>query len=357
MATPRQIAANRSNARNSTGPTSDEGKDQSRSNSVKHGLAGNGVVLIGDDQGAIAQRLDSWKDAYPIHSEEDQWFFEQIVVNSVRIDRCQREESTLRIQLSMRADRYWDVDRGIAAEALGKTLPKNPSFVACKLRQTLQGCEWLLDRWVTLKDVLDRVGAWTEEHVSLVLDMLGTPHELRTIKPWSDSSQALTLVVEQIAALQAERAILVDLDALDHRAAVLSIDADLPRPLALQRRYESACMRRLQWARNCLSGKRGDSAPPEPRPLSQPQPVPEPEFVPDPPSAIPAEPPARDPDPDPEPIPEPDQPLLNAPEVLATERSAVLPPARWTRRAVDATPTTCANRKTRRAAQKLVACR
>ena len=345
MATPWQIAANRSNARNSTGPTSDEGKDHSRSNAVKHGLAGSGVVVVDDDQAVVAQRLDSWRSAYPIHSEEDQWFFEQIVVNSVRIDRCQREEATLRTQLSERATRCWNLDRGIAVEALGKTLSKTPSLVACKLHQTLQGCDWLLDRWNLLKEVLDVAGAWTEEHESLALDMLGTPLELRTLKPWSGSPWPV--VVEEIEALRRERDTLAELDALDHRAAVLGMAADLPRPLALQRRYEAGCMRRLQWARNCLGGKHGDSAPPEPRPLPLPipQPEPEPEFVP--------EPPARDPDPE----PEPEKPPVIAPEVMATVYSAALPPARWTRLAVDGAPTTSANRKSRRAARKLVACR
>src|SRR5438132_62932 len=40
MATEKQIEANRQNAQKSTGPKSDEGKEQSRANSLKHGLAG-----------------------------------------------------------------------------------------------------------------------------------------------------------------------------------------------------------------------------------------------------------------------------------------------------------------------------
>ena len=45
MVTARQLAANRRNAEKSTGPRTDEGKAFSRGNAVKHGLAGDGIVL------------------------------------------------------------------------------------------------------------------------------------------------------------------------------------------------------------------------------------------------------------------------------------------------------------------------
>ena len=40
----RQIQANRRNARKSTGPTSEEGKQQSRCNAVRHGLSAETVI-------------------------------------------------------------------------------------------------------------------------------------------------------------------------------------------------------------------------------------------------------------------------------------------------------------------------
>ena len=40
----RQIEANRRNAHKSTGPTSEEGKQQSRRNAVRHGLTAETVI-------------------------------------------------------------------------------------------------------------------------------------------------------------------------------------------------------------------------------------------------------------------------------------------------------------------------
>ena len=49
MATDAQIAANRANARKSTGPRSAEGKAVSRLNAIKHGLDAASIVLPGED--------------------------------------------------------------------------------------------------------------------------------------------------------------------------------------------------------------------------------------------------------------------------------------------------------------------
>jgi hypothetical protein len=41
-----RLAANRANSTRSSGPTSERGKSISRRNSIKHGLTGEGIVLL-----------------------------------------------------------------------------------------------------------------------------------------------------------------------------------------------------------------------------------------------------------------------------------------------------------------------
>ena len=55
MATTRQIAANRRNARKSTGPRTGAGKSVSRLNGVRHGLTANTTVLEGEDAKAFSR--------------------------------------------------------------------------------------------------------------------------------------------------------------------------------------------------------------------------------------------------------------------------------------------------------------
>jgi hypothetical protein len=49
MAPDRQIAANRENAKRSTGPRSEAGKARSARNALKHGLSAEHVVMLGED--------------------------------------------------------------------------------------------------------------------------------------------------------------------------------------------------------------------------------------------------------------------------------------------------------------------
>ena len=276
MATHRQIEANRRNALLSTGPTTDEGKAISRANALTHGLTGAGVVVADDDAAVIAERLESWRPTYRPGTDEEEWLFEQAVVSSVRVDRCQRDENLLRTHQSVRASLCWDDDRRLAAEELGATLSKKPSLVLRKLRKTRQGCDWLLERWRGLGDVLERGGEWTEAQSSLALDLLGTPRELRDGPPGSPQD-LVAREVDGLERLAAEA--LDDLDGLERDSAETGLPIEPDRPLTLLRRYEAACMRRYQWARNRLTALRR-SGQTDPVPAPPPPPVPQPAVPP-----------------------------------------------------------------------------
>lgn len=57
MATEKQIAANKANAKKSTGPTSEEGKAISRLNALTHGLTGGQVVVIPGESALLYGKL------------------------------------------------------------------------------------------------------------------------------------------------------------------------------------------------------------------------------------------------------------------------------------------------------------
>ena len=71
MATQRQIAANRRNSRNSTGPRSAEGKAVSRFNALKHGIDAKAQCIPGESIAALDQLAAEYHTRYaPVTPEE-----------------------------------------------------------------------------------------------------------------------------------------------------------------------------------------------------------------------------------------------------------------------------------------------
>ena len=92
MATDKQIEANRQNAQKSTGPKSDDGKEQSRANSLKHGLAGAGVVLTREDDADFARKLGLYREHVAPGDELEEDLVRQMAVASTRMERCRRQD-------------------------------------------------------------------------------------------------------------------------------------------------------------------------------------------------------------------------------------------------------------------------
>jgi len=270
MASTAQILANQANAAKSTGPKTAEGKDASRRNALKHGLAAEKLVLPAEEGEVIAARIVAWTPALQPKDAYDHWLVEEVVVNSVRIDRCHVQENALRTRQADRAALSWDADRESEAEELGGKLAKSPAIVAGKLRRTKQGCQWLISRWIGLGNILGGNGEWNESQKRLALDLLGTPAELREGPTPLDGDRA-ALVREQVARLATRKAEALDeLDAQERADAEVGLGPDRDKAIALTRRYEAACLRRLQSAQAQLKAKKGRGAavlaprPPEP---------------------------------------------------------------------------------------------
>ena len=96
MATKRQIAANRRNARRSTGPRSVAGKAASSANALRHGLAAARAVVLPDEDGEAYERLRQGviADLDPAGALQEA-LAQRIVVLLWRLDRAARLEAEL----------------------------------------------------------------------------------------------------------------------------------------------------------------------------------------------------------------------------------------------------------------------
>ena len=66
-----RVEANRRNARKSTGPKTVEGKEKSRRNSLKHGLTGDGIVLLEEDEERLRKEVEEWSETLQPRDEPE----------------------------------------------------------------------------------------------------------------------------------------------------------------------------------------------------------------------------------------------------------------------------------------------
>jgi hypothetical protein len=80
MATKKQIAANRRNAKKCTGPKTPEGKAASSMNALRHGLRARTVVLPGESQEEFDKIFAGLQDLYQPQNVAEQYLVDQAVI-------------------------------------------------------------------------------------------------------------------------------------------------------------------------------------------------------------------------------------------------------------------------------------
>ncbi len=276
--------ANRRNAEKSTGPNTDEGKERSRGNAMTHGLSGDGTVLARAEAERIAERLELWRPDYRIESPVDDWAFEQVVVNSVRMDACRAHEFSTREYEQIRARELWEIDKEAEAAVLGDRLARKPEVILKQLIQSKYGCLWMLERWGELGGVLEAGKAWNEDQMQRALDLLGAPRDARGENDIDDPQWVVERQTARLQTLIADH--LEAMDALERRAVEAGRPIGASKAVAAIRRYEAVCLKRLKEALNMLQPSGGEaveavtsrpavavSEPPEPSPPDDDEPV------------------------------------------------------------------------------------
>ncbi len=92
---PRQLAANRANAKKSTGPVSPEGKAASRFNRLRHGLTAAIVVVPGESREVYNERLAQYLELYQPQTIAEHDAVEDLVVARWRRRRAVSYESAV----------------------------------------------------------------------------------------------------------------------------------------------------------------------------------------------------------------------------------------------------------------------
>ncbi len=266
-----RITANRLNALRSTGPRTEEGKEKSRANALKHGMCAATLAVAEGDPAPMAEaRRSAWRGLLKPEGDAESWLVAEIAATTLKIDHAERVGRQARDRAALRAELCWDDDRRLAAETLGATLGRAPGEVVERLKATPQGCDWLINRWALLLQAGQTRRDWTPEQNALAFDLLGTPPEFRDTYPSPppdpDAPRAarwgnpLDLARRQIEALCAHRERVAELDRIERGLAGADL-VDEPTPeLRRLRRHEATLHKRLRWCLDQLRAGPRDAA-------------------------------------------------------------------------------------------------
>jgi hypothetical protein len=211
---------------------------------------------------AFQERVREFSASFPAALQPFQfWLVQQIVQNAMIVDRCRDEASFHTARLTQRAQLCWNDDRRLEAEEIATRLPKEPAKTMRKLQKTRQGCEWLLERWDCLAQLMRETGEWTPVQETLARDMLGIPLELRNVPNLLDGATPEETRASRLRVAEKERTRLVRrieerldmLDATEKSAASRGQCVTADKALRDCRRLEAAANRRIQWAMTQLN--------------------------------------------------------------------------------------------------------
>jgi hypothetical protein len=111
-----RIRANQANAAFSTGPKTEAGKNNSRRNSLKHGLTGAGIVLPEADAAEVARRAVKFADELAAVGEVGQALARRAALNSVRMERAADQQSAALTQRIRQVEAEFVAPEGVSDE-------------------------------------------------------------------------------------------------------------------------------------------------------------------------------------------------------------------------------------------------
>ena len=173
-----QISANRRNAALSTGPKTQEGKDRSRLNALKHGLTAESVPMSTEDAALVDDRFRDIQEELQPTGTASRLHLRRYAFLSVRLENCEKLHLAVYARRVRHAEDEFDDHRLTLVEALASRVESETATSVRRLQAMPEGIDWLIGEWGELRlDLMNRErDAWTRNHSQWVERLLGRPH-------------------------------------------------------------------------------------------------------------------------------------------------------------------------------------
>ena len=169
-----RIRANQRNARRSTGPKTAEGKIRARANAVKHGLTGEGLALLVEDEEEVEIRFGAIQGELAPQTVLGNYFAHQMALNTVRTQRAARQETAALDRRVRRARLDFDAARAARVRRLVVKLGADPGAAYPRLRAMPEGVDRLVGELRKLRQGLTNEPiAWSTTHEARLAALQG----------------------------------------------------------------------------------------------------------------------------------------------------------------------------------------
>jgi len=136
MSTPAQIAANRENAKLSTGPTTEAGKAKSSRNNTQHNLTAQGLIVLPGQEPALTELEAELRESLLPTSAIQEVFFIRILEATWNLHRCRLAEAQVYLNSdSPEVDPLLDDHIAIKLERIHKYARQNENSLTKCLRE------------------------------------------------------------------------------------------------------------------------------------------------------------------------------------------------------------------------------
>ena len=266
--------------------TGEEAARYRRLEELKDKLAAEGIVLADHDSARVFERAQEWNSSLrPINAFE-LWLLEKVAETSLGVDACDKAIGYRRALRSRRAEtvEIWRTDRRAEVAKSAREFASEWTVLVPQLKTSAAGIEWLLSRWLELRELLDVRGNWVAPQRLLACKLQGKPIELIVTDPVENGTAKIddlrALCDREIASL---RGLLADglfhVDEIERLAVVTgqSLDDSSETKALLKLRSQHAS--HLKWLLAQFKKGRLDHDPSAKKPSSS-KPVEAPTFAP-----------------------------------------------------------------------------
>ncbi len=174
IVTEARLTANRLNGLNG-GPVTESGKENSRRNSLKHGLSGAGIVVPEGDAEEIQRRKEALTVDMNPKTPGGAILITVMATLSLRAERAAEQEIAQTDMRVRNAADTFDEERIEKANALLEGVADDPRTNLRKLKKMPEGVDRLIDEWNDLRNdlIIQPKPEWTAEHLERAGNLLG----------------------------------------------------------------------------------------------------------------------------------------------------------------------------------------